>query len=67
MAIFYFTLGQVAGPLSFDETPEERQRVAILPIRTLSRFAMSVDDVRLLHRIVGRVLADVDARDNDDS
>ena len=61
MAIFYFTLGQVAGPLSVDKTAEERQRVAILPVRTLSRFAMSVDDVRILHQLLGKVLADADS------
>ena len=61
LAIFYFTLGQVAGPLSVDKTPEERQRVAILPVRTLSRFAMSLNDVRILHQLLGKLLADVDS------
>ena len=61
LSIFYFTLGQVAGSLSVDKTPEEQQRGAIFSVRTLSRFAMSLDDVRILHEILGKLLADVDS------
>ena len=49
--VFYFALGQLAG-----QPTEERS----VPIRTLNRFAMTLDDVRGLHRLLGRVLADTE-------
>ena len=58
--IFYFFLGQMAGPPLLASATRPQEEGVTLSVRPVTQFAMGLDDVRVLHQLLGTALADVE-------